>query len=770
MGNAKRRRCLSIGAGAIALCLLATPIPASASGPPLSGAAWSFAVLPDSARLGAQINPNGLPTAYHFDYLTKAAYEANLAAGREGFTAAAKAPAVTDVNIGAGSGYVAVSQLLAGLSAATAYRYRIVAHNSAGSAPGPAHDFETQPPPGPTLADSRGWELVSPIDKNGGEIGAGGEGALQAAAGGGQLAYSSSASFAGGEGAPPISTYLATRSSGGWATANLSAPLFAGGYHSPQGASPYRIFSADLARAVLAGGDRCRSEGEACPAPNPPLPGTDAPAGYEDYYLAEGGSFTALLGAANAGFLSLEPSRFELGLAGASPDLRHVVLESCAALSAEATEAALGEGCDPNAQNLYEYSPGQGLSLLNLLPAETQGTPGAALAAPQGAVSEDGSRVYFTDRGSLYLREGQATKLLAPQGEFQTASANGATALYTKPDGHLYRYEAAGVGASTDLTPAGGVKGVLGASSSADTVYYQDASGIERWHAGASTSVAAGTEAATPSDWPPATATVRVSADGTKLLFLSKEALSGYDNTDLNTALPDAEAFLYDAAAPDPLTCVSCNPTNERPIGSSTIPGGLGSPPYKPRVLSTDAQRVFFDSADALASADVNADHTTGVGIADAYEWEAQGEGSCGRAGGCLSLISSGRDPGGASFADASADGGDAFFATAASLVSSDPGSEDLYDARIGGGLPQPSPPLACEGDACQPLVSEPTDPTLDTLLTGPGNPPVRYPGVRCRAGFAKRQGECVRRKPKKHKGHRKKHGAKKKHHRGGAR
>jgi hypothetical protein len=43
------------------------------------------------------------------------------------------------------------------------------------------------------------------------------------------------------------------------------------------------------------------------------------------------------------------------------------------------------------------------------------------------------------------------------------------------------------------------------------------------------------------------------------------------------------------------------------------------------------------------------------------------------------------------------------------------------------GVLPEPPPPLTCEGDSCQHLPSEPTDPTLNTLIEGAANPPVRF-------------------------------------------
>jgi hypothetical protein len=41
--------------------------------------------------------------------------------------------------------------------------------------------------------------------------------------------------------------------------------------------------------------------------------------------------------------------------------------------------------------------------------------------------------------------------------------------------------------------------------------------------------------------------------------------------------------------------------------------------------------------------------------------------------------------------------------------------------------LPEPPPAVTCEGDSCQQLPSDPTDPTLTTLLEGTGNPPVRF-------------------------------------------
>ena len=162
-------------------------------------------------------------------------------------------------------------------------------------------------------------------------------------------------------------------------------------------------------------------------------------------------------------------------------------------------------------------------------------------------------------------------------------------------------------------------------------------------------------------------------------------------------------------------------------------------------MLSTSGNRVFFESSDDLAPGDTDS-------RPDVYEWEAQGEGNCATAPGCQSLISGGRE-GGASFLDASADGSDVYFLTEESLVRSDPGSIDVYDARAGGGFPEPETPLACLADACQQLPAPPEDPTPGTLAPNSGNPPQKYYS----SGKAKKKRRCpkgkVRRKVRVKKG-----------------
>ncbi len=657
---------------------LATAAPSIAAGPPQIDGTWVTDVTANAANLRAEINPEGASTTYRFEYLTQAAYEA---AG-DSFAGASLAPPSGSAPLGSGSTAFAVVQHVGSLAPETAYRYRVRASNGSGTVFGEERVLSTTAPTNvfPPI-DGRGYELVSPADKNGGAVGAPesifGGGDFQAAAGGDSFTFSSSSSFGEAAGSPPASQYFSTRAGSGWTTRNISAPLEAGGYGDDPDGSPFRIFSTDLSRALMLNGSRCAAEGACRPS----------------YSLWEGDSFSAL------------PTAPELHLAGATPDMNHGVFT--------------GKG------GLYEWGGGT---------LETVSeTPGATLAAPIGAISEDGRRVYWyqLEDGPIWLyEEDQPAKALPGStgnaAAFQAASADGSVAFFTVA-GHLYRYLAAGT--ATDITPLGGVAGVIGISASGDTVYYQDGAGLERWDQGTTTTVAEGSAIAVDSDYPPATATARVSADGEHLAFLSASEIPPFDNHDANTGVPDTELYLYGppATGGSPrLVCTSCNPSGERPQSSTSIPGAVANGSatlYRPRVLSAGGNRVFFESADRLLTPDTNS-------RPDVYEWEAAGVGNCTRQPGCLGLISGGRGEGGR-FLDASADGSDVFFLTGDSLVGIDPGSIDVYDDRVGGGFPEPQAPFVCKGDACQSLPSPPEDPAPATLAPTSGNPPLKIERLR---------------------------------------
>ena len=210
--------------------------------------------------------------------------------------------------------------------------------------------------------------------------------------------------------------------------------------------------------------------------------------------------------------------------------------------------------------------------------------------------------------------------------------------------------------------------------------------------------------------------TARVSPDGRHLAFMSSRSLSGYDNRDANSAKADQEVYEFDASQPRSSTnpaCASCNPTGARPVGvkyekleeglaggnavwepntwvaanvPAWTPNDVSDAQYQSRYLSNSG-RLFFNSSDALVPQDVN-------GTEDVYQYEPLGVGGekgcnsslptySSRAGGCISLISSGSSREESAFLDASESGSDVFFLTAAKLVKEDFDTAlDIYDAH----------------------------------------------------------------------------------------
>lgn len=545
----------------MALSFLALPSAAHAAAPQVK-ATWVTNVTASSARLRAELVTGAGSTHYRFEYLAEPAYRANLAAARDPFFGATRTP--NPDGLAGAAGAVSVVQEVRNLNPEASYRYRVVATNADGASMGPERVLATQGfGGGPFLLDDRGWELVSPVDKNGGEIlGLGPSnraGPLRAATGGRAMAFSSASSFgAGASGAPSPSQYLSHRDTDGWSVDNISPPLVSDSSPSVQSEPEYRLFSSDLARGLLG-------------APGyPPLEG--APAGYRNFYLRDDLGYSPLLERADIAALGVPAERFAVSLEGASDDLHHVVLSTCAALRQDATEVPDGGGgCDSARQNLYEWSS-DGLRLLNIPPQGGPSLTPSSLAASAGGMSTDGSRIYWTSGNDLYVRDGSRTVLVDAEGAtFQTASLNGSVALYLK-SGHLFRFDL-DTETATDLTPAGGVEGVLAASASGGRVYYLTADGVFLDREGSAVRVA---EEADTANTPPSTGVARATADGRRLVFASSAELTGYDNTDAGTGDHDSQIYLYDDADGS-LTCLSCNPTGERPDGPSSIPGAVAA-------------------------------------------------------------------------------------------------------------------------------------------------------------------------------------------------
>jgi hypothetical protein len=122
--------------------------------------------------------------------------------------------------------------------------------------------------------------------------------------------------------------------------------------------------------------------------------------------------------------------------------------------------------------------------------------------------------------------------------------------------------------------------------------------------------------------------------------------------------------------------------------------GELGS-----RAISEDGSRIIFTTAEPLSPGAIN-------GLLNVYEWQLEAGAPEGR----VSLISTGSAEAPTEDAVMSPGGHDIFFITSQGLVHEDgDGAPDIYDARIGGGFPEPlAGRQECSSDACQGPLTNP--------------------------------------------------------------
>lgn len=860
---------------------------------PTLGSSSVSGVTAESATVQAELNPRGASTEYHLEYgrcatpstCASSAYEAN-------------AP-VPDASAGASFEIESIEVHAQGLKASTAYHAQIVAGNEFGSVEGEEQTFTTQAggSAGVTLADGRQWELVSPPNKHGARIepiyGAGTNptltvtraGLTQAAESGGGIVYLTDIPT---EAEPPANGFgfggqvLSARGEQGWSTRDISTPHNA--MTEANVAGDYQFFAGDLSSALAEplGADATLLSSEAS-EPTPYIRTEalcDAPA-------TAGGCYRPVL-TDKEGFADV-PSGTQFGtsgsnragrlppvtFAGASPDLRHVLLRS---VGVALTKTPVSQQYPPQ-EEVYEWSAdapaSEALQMVSVLPPGEGGGPAPVGTGTLGgilvgggrlysedntqgakhAISNDGSRIFWqvgntaSSQRTLYMRDtvkgetlrvdvpqpGVPAPVQPPEAQFEVASADGSKVFFTDTQkltsdsgaeltsgstsgsqrrNDLYEcdiVEEAGKLACrlTDLTPASSgnpyaeVIAVFGAGEDASHLYFlangvvndsKNARGesatpagtcsveklkeqhstqtcdLYEYHDGAVTFIAnvsrlrayAGLMAYT-------------SPDGRYLAFTSVKSPTGYDNRDVVSGASDSEVYLYDAVT-GRLTCASCSPTGARPTGSSRLPltpsvKEDGEPHdnerYQPRAVS-DGGQVFFNSADALVSQDVNSNE-------DVYEFEPEGAGSCtsesttfnAKSDGCLSLISSGTSPEPSGFLDASVSGNDVFFLTSAQLTAQDRDDlGDVYDAHVCTSaspcVTQPAPAPPCNsGDACkgtpapQPSIfGEPASATFSgagNLTPPPAVKKTTKKAAKCARGKARnRHGKCVKKMSKK--------------------
>ena len=772
------------------------PNPSLCPRPPVPPSITSQRVIaaqqePPTTTVGAEINPHFWDDAtYYVEYGTGNCSEGGCPE-KAPLTPAPLGGGVTDENV------ATAGVALSGLEYGTTYHYRFVAQSGGG---GPAYGidpdgegpeeateeagtertFRTIDPPVPgcppeCLPDNRAYEQVSPTAKNSFDVD---RGPVIARPDGEAVLYGSLGAFENPNAGAHTSMYTAHRAPGNWGSEALAPAV-----DPVQELIPSQVLgvSGDLNKQLVLTNAKLTPEAEEGKNDAVNIYVRDSASGSYQYV-------DTAFGSGQGSVLLFD------GFAGASYDGSHFYFVLTKPLGTTPLPPPVGE-----LQGLlygFDTTTGE-LSYLGVLPGggvDSGGSFGAgAIDSPEysngspafRAVSEDGSRVYWTHRSEgapLYLYQGGASTLVSEReadsstqnGRLWGASADGALALLTSADkltedaspagADLYRYHA-NADQLTDLTAGktsageAGVQRVLGVSEDGAYAYLLAswASGEEpaiyAWHEGdgirligALASAASQLLAETPNDfW-------RISPNGHYLAFLFGGEITGPDP---QQSYPVREAYLYDYGA-DSLACASCPPgglaSAEVSLHGTRTTGINWSSllPYEEGLTRnlTNAGQFFFESKDRLLLADVN-------GAQDVYQYSA--------AEGKVHLISTGQSPNDSYFGDATPSGSDAFFTTREQLVLQDQdGLADLYDARVDGGIasqndppPQPCDPnVNCGG----PITSPPPGPGPSTPgLIGPPDP---VP-PKCKAGFLRKGNKCVKagKKAKKHKHrHRAKH------------
>jgi len=639
---------------------------------------------------------------------------------------------------------VPVSARLTGLSPETEYRYKLVATNEAGTAESAEGSFQTR---GPTPecpnearrqeqhlfpAECRAFELVSPTDKNNAPV-SGERTNVAAAADGSRAFFLSRGGFADtqGSGMVGFTHYLSRRTAGGWETKAVTPTPDTSAVQTLTANTIFGLFDENLQHATLWAYDLPGVQGDISNTDNiyrmdtesgvlEPVTssaGQEGPAAYLSFLLRAGFTW------------------------GATPDLGVISFPSETKLLPN-PEIPQAEG-PFGTPNTYEWDHGT-LRLAGILPdghvpAGGSTPPQCSECGPgfyRQTVSSDGSRVLFTSPANgneqLYMRRNHSNTVWVSEPEstgfsgepeevsLQWVSPDARKILFTTRSGlvnedtdgelDLYLYtdgpnpsaeqnlELITHEGETPYNPAN-MNMILGASDDGSRIYYGTQQGSLRlWEAGASqTRVVGGSPdvrglASTPG-------TSRLTPDGRILAYMN-----------------GGQMYVYDAVR-NTLNCASCaihGPTTGSvpiwPEVNITSPQ-VDLPDLRPRFLSADGNKVFFSTTSALVPEDTN-------GVMDVYSYDTTT--------GDQRLVSSGKGDQGEWFVNASTSGNDVFFVTNQALIGRDgDGLADLYDARVGGGFPEPlPPPAACSGDGCRgPLSSGSSEPTPATAsFSGPGN------------------------------------------------
>jgi hypothetical protein len=365
------------------------------------------------------------------------------------------------------------------------------------------------------------------------------------------------------------------------------------------------------------------------------------------------------------------------------------------------------------------------------------GTSNYLNGSSHNAVSDDGSRIYFTRLtgtdsfgnavGHLHLREdGSSTTDIAEDATFLTAAPDGSKVFFASTeklvsedtdstrdvyeydvDADAYRFVAEGYGVYARLT-ADGQNGIVATLAGGILSLHAVRGGVVSHVADMPTSL----YAIDPTQSTRAQAThsaclgLQVTPDGRHAAFVTADPLTPEDT--------DATADMYRYDADDGgLTRVSAGPEG----GNEELPAHPHNQFCDPfvalerRFISDDGRRVGFETAEALVPEDTNE-------RLDVYEYDADS--------GEVSLVSAGTGDRDSAFVALTPGGEDLFFVTRDRLVTQDGDDNiDLYSARIGGGFPPVPPPARpCAEEECQappPPAPGPVS-TASETYGGPGS------------------------------------------------
>ncbi len=575
------------------------------------------------------------------------------------------------------------------------------------------------------LPADRAYEMVSPPDTRGQDVGAGGfGGAYRASPGGDALLYQA----LGGWGDAPANAlsgvYLARRGGESWTNTSALLP----GYPKSLGATGVYGVSDDL-RKVISLTDMNLETGEQS-------------ANYlGDMYLLDPvtkererltpDSLLPIVVQNSPG----SADRYE-----GNADYSVVVFESTMALTEDST------GLSSAAAKVYRYADGE-VSLESRLPNGTLSSGGLSIFSttatghqPLNRVSHDGDVFFFTVGGStnrqLYRRDfsdtpastvlvnaSENTLEVVPAGhaEMAGASADGEVVFFASPQrlvdedtdatADIYRYD--------HSQPAGSRLTLISVDSEPGDAGSATGSSYGVGNDGKSVVFTSNSQLVEGETTDPGPKLFAWHDGGLRFIGLTGSAVSTLNTTwsqngkyfgftaNGSSITPEdnggtLQAYRY-AVETDELECVSCLRS-----GANTTPAtwrrdqsaGLIRPSRQPiRNIANDGE-VFFQTADSLVGDDTN-------GKIDVYIWSEENG---------AELISSGRSTDDSWMMDASVDGSTVFFMTRSRLSAWD-GDDllDAYAARVGDGLPEPpETPAPCAGADClgqpsaQPTFSAP--------------------------------------------------------------